>query len=345
MLRKIELPRKVLVGDNAIEKVASLCKKLQLGRKAIIISGKKTMKIAGKKVEEQLLQSDFDVEVKLVEESSLDEAKRLGSYIEKEKIDFAIGVGGGKNIDLAKYASYEAEVPFISIPTAASHDGIASPTASFKGISKKASAPIAIIADLEIISKAPYRFTAAGCGDLIANYTAVKDWELAHKLRGEHYGDCAAALALMSAKIIMKNASEIAKKLKDSIKIVVEALISSGTAMSIAGSSRPCSGAEHMFSHALDRIAPKPALHGEQCGVGAIMMAYLHGLDWQKIRGVLKKIGAPTTAKELGIEDEYIIKALTIAHKIRPKRYTILGDKGITREAAEELAKRTGVIE
>ncbi len=345
MLKKIELPRKVLIGDNAIEKVSNLCKKLQLGKKAIIVSGKKTMKIAGRKVEEQLLKSDFDVEVKLAERSSLDEAEELGDYIEKKKIDFVVGVGGGKNIDLAKYASYIAYVPFISIPTAASHDGIASPNASFKGVSKKASAPIAIVADLEVISKAPYRFTAAGCGDLVANYTAVKDWELAHKLRGEYYGDYAAALALMSAKIIINNASEIAKKLKESVKIVVEALISSGTAMSIAGSSRPCSGAEHMFSHALDRIAPKPALHGEQCGVGTIMMAYLHGLPWQRIRDALKKIGAPTTARELGIEDEYIIKALTIANKIRPKRYTILGDKGITRKAAEELARKTGVIE
>ena len=56
--------------------------------------------------------------------------------------------------------------------------------------------------------------------------------------------------------------------------------------MSIAGSSRPASGSEHMFSHALDRIAPKPALHGEQCGVGTIMMMYLHGGNWQTVQPV-----------------------------------------------------------
>jgi len=59
---------------------------------------------------------------------------------------------------------------------------------------------------------------------------------------------------------------------------------------------------------------------------------------------VLKVIGAPTTAKELGVEDEYIVRALVEAHKIRP-RYTILGDTGLTWEAAERLARVTGVIE
>ena len=74
------------------------------------------------------------------------------------------------------------------------------------------------------------------------------------------------------------------------------------------------------------------------------MMMYLHGRNWRKIRYILKKIGAPTTAKELKVRDEDIIEALTRAHKIRPERYTILGDRGLTPEAAEKLARITGVI-
>lgn len=54
--------------------------------------------------------------------------------------------------------------------------------------------------------------------------------------------------------------------------------------MCIAGSSRPTSGSEHMFSHALDVLHPGKALHGEQCGVGCIMMMNLHGGDWKAIR-------------------------------------------------------------
>jgi len=72
---------------------------------------------------------------------------------------------------------------------------------------------------------------------------------------------------------------------------------------------------------------------------------YLHGGDWKRMREALKTIGAPTTAQELGIEDKYIIEALMKAHKIRPERYTILGDKDLPREAAINIAKTTKVIE
>jgi len=114
--------------------------------------------------------------------------------------------------------------------------------------------------------------------------------------------------------------------------------------MAVAGSSRPTSGSEHMFSHILDKIAPGKALHGEQCGVGSIMMMYLHGGDWKRIRAALQQIGAPTTAKELGVSNDQLIEALVHAHEIRKDRYTILGDRGLTRDAAERLATITNVI-
>ena len=69
-----------------------------------------------------------------------------------------------------------------------------------------------------------------------------------------------------------------------------------------------------------------------------------YGMNWRKIKNALRAVGAPTTSKELGIADEYLIEALHIAHTIRPERYTILGDKGISREAAEEALRVTGII-
>jgi glycerol-1-phosphate dehydrogenase [NAD(P)+] len=106
--------------------------------------------------------------------------------------------------------------------------------------------------------------------------------------------------------------------------------------MSIAGSSRPASGAEHKFSHALDRIAPGKGLHGEKCGIGTIMTLFLHGADWRAAREALRKIGAPTTLGEIGIDDATGVEALLLAATIRPERFTIL-DRGISRESAESL--------
>ena len=117
------------------------------------------------------------------------------------------------------------------------------------------SAPLGVFVDIDVIKRAPSRLLASGCGDLIANTIAVLDWKLGHERTGEYYGIYSANLARMSANIVMENAEAFAQNGIDA-RVVVEALISAGVASCIAGSSRPCSGAEHLFSHALDRIAP-----------------------------------------------------------------------------------------
>jgi len=346
----MQLPRNIVIGNNVLDKMGTVCKHLGVGRVTTIVTGAHhTRKIAGEKVFEIL--SDAGYEVQLVEVEAI--SRETIEQVKEEAIgaEFVLGVGGGTVIDTGKVASFEMSIPFISVPTIASHDGIASSRASVKDpkggspVSIQTHAPLAVVTDTEIISSAPYRFTVAGCGDIIANYTAVRDWRLAQRLKNVEFSSYAATLSEMTANMIMENASEIREEDKGTAWTVIKALVSSGVAISIAGSSAPASGSEHKFSHALDMIAEKPALHGEQCGVGTILMTYLYGENWQRIRDVLKDIGAPTTAKDLGIKEDYVIDALTLAHKINPDRYTILGESGLTREAAERLALATGVIE
>jgi glycerol-1-phosphate dehydrogenase [NAD(P)+] len=85
-------------------------------------------------------------------------------------------------------------------------------------------------------------------------------------------------------------------------------------------------------------------MHGEQCGVGSVLTAYLHKANWMRIRDTLKQIGAATTARELGVDDEDVVKALEMAATIRPERYTILHKLKLSREACEKVAKITQVI-
>jgi len=344
--RKIQLPREIHTGAGVIENTGSICKDLMFEGRVLVVTGPNTLKIGGEKVIESLQNEDFSVETLVIDKASEDVVLQVQDVA--RDVSVVLGVGGGKIIDSAKLASTRNRIQFISVPTAASHDGIASPRVSIKSgrgpVSLEAQAPIGVIADTEIISKAPFRLLAAGCGDIVSNYTAVLDWKLAYRLLNEYYSDSASALSLMTAKMTLESADVIKKGLIESAALVVKALISSGMAISIAGTSRPASGSEHKFSHALDIIAPKPALHGEQCGLGTVMMIYLHGGDWRYIRDTLKTIKAPTTSYEIGIDPEYIIEALTMAHTIRKERYTILGDRGLTKDAAEEIARATGVI-
>lgn len=343
--KRIQLAREIWVGRGVLEKIPEVCRSLDLHGKAMIVADETTYDIAGRTVKRKLHEVGVETSVFLISEANSKVVEKARKF--SKDVSFFVGVGGGKSIDVAKLASFYEGKPFISVPTAASHDGIASSRASIRDgrspVSIQAHAPVAIVADTAIIKKAPYRLLAAGCGDLIANITAVRDWQLARDLKDEPYSEYAATLSLVSAELIIENAKVIRRYTEESVRKVVKSLISSGVAMAIAGSSRPASGSEHLFSHALDMVAPKPALHGEQCGVGAIMMSYLQGGDWEVIKNALKTIGAPTTARELGIPPKYIVRALTIAHRIRPERYTVLGD-GLGKKEAERLAKITGVI-
>ncbi|MEM4391458.1 MAG: iron-containing alcohol dehydrogenase, partial [Candidatus Nitrosotenuis sp.] len=171
--------------------------------------------------------------------------------------------------------------------------------------------------------------------------TAVRDWELGRDKTGEYYGRYSANLASMSTKILLEAAE---KKKRPDVREIVEALISAGVASCIAGSSRPCSGSEHLFSHALDKLAPNVGLHGEKCGIGTILMAKLQGQDWKKIVRTLRNVGAPTTAKQIKLKKEILIEALMIAQSLRPQRYTILKEINMTPQKALDVAKTTGVI-
>jgi len=349
----MQLPREVIVGNNVLNRITEVTQRLNLKGPALIITGNKSYTAAGKQVQEHLKQAKINTHTIFIQTPLLTSPQENIAAIEKQistlKPQILLGIGGGTIIDITKINSYKQNIPFISIPTTISHDGIASPIVSIKEPNKSYSimtqAPLAIIADIGIISQAPWRSVISGCGDIISKYTAVKDWHLAHIEKQEYHGQYSASMAEMSAKLITKNASQIQQGNINGIHIQLEALISCGVAMSIAGSSRPCSGSEHLFSHALNVISPNCAMHGEQVGIGTILTAFLHETNWEEIRDTLKQIKAPTTAKELGVKDEDIIKALEKAPTIRPERYTILHKLQPNYETCKAVAKATKVID
>ena len=344
--RKIQMPREVYIDPDIIKNTGEICRSLHIDKKILIVTGSHTFDVGAKPVIESLEASDIEWDVIKVNNASYESIAEVEELITPDTT--VIGVGGGKVIDVAKLSSFNRGVYFVSMPTTASHDGIVSPMASIKNpntsISVAAHSPIAVIADSEVIAQSPFRLLSAGCADLISNFTAIKDWELAHRLKNAPFSESAAALSIMSAHLITDNVANIKPGLEASARIVMKSLFSGGMAISIAGSSRPASGSEHLFSHALDKLLDKPALHGEQCGIGTILMMYLHGGNWKDIRDSLNAVQAPTTAAEIGISDDDVVEALLMAHKIRPERYTILGDNGISRDAAYELAYKTEVI-
>ncbi|HJJ90128.1 MAG TPA: NAD(P)-dependent glycerol-1-phosphate dehydrogenase [Methanocorpusculum sp.] len=333
--RWIQMPRNVIVGHDALFQIPGIIDDLGVVGPILLLSGAKTMPTIGKRVD-GLLRGRL-VTTCLVGRITYDEIQRIETTAKESGSVLIIAVGGGRVIDTAKIVSYNLDIQFISVPTAASHDGIASSRASVitdvGTVSVSAHPPLAIVADTGVIATAPFRLLASGCADIIANYTAILDWEFSHRVTGEAISEYALTLSRITAEILVKNADLISHNDETSVWIVMKALFSSGIAMSIAGSSRPASGGEHKFAHMLERLAPGVALHGEACGLGTIIGMYLHGGDWKWIQTSLRRIGAPTTPQDLGISNEICVEAIFRACEIRPERFTIF-DTGITREAA-----------
>ncbi len=339
----MELPTRVLIGEGVISKLGEFVRDSTGGKRVVIASGSNVTPKVKSAVEAALDREPIWVEVMAADTQNVDRVMAAASGS-----TCIIGVGGGKSVDVGKLAAFRLNLPFFSVPTSASHDGISSPFASLKGLDRPysvmAKPPVGILADIDVIASAPRRLLASGCGDLVSKLTAVKDWELAHRTTGEYFGSYSASLALMSANTVLDRSRTLGKFSREGVRDLVEALISTGVAAGIAGSSRPCSGSEHLFSHYLDMLAPDSGLHGEKCGIGTIMMAKLHGIDWRRVRAALRNVGAPIEAGQIGVDDSKVIESLTRASTIRPDRYTILSKKRLTRKTAAALARSTGVI-
>lgn len=342
----MELPRRIVIGEGNMSDVGDFLVSLTGAGSASLVSGPKVAEAVGGVVSGSLRKAGVSHTWHMAPENREEMMAGMREEIRSDGSGVIAGIGGGRSVDAAKMAAADLGVPYVSVPTAASHDGMASPFASVRGDrphSIVVSAPLGVFVDIDVIKSAPSRLLASGCGDLIANIIAILDWKLGHERTGEYYGIYSASLARMSANIVMENAEDFAQNGIDA-RVVVEALISAGVASCIAGSSRPCSGAEHLFSHALDRIAPGQGLHGEKCGIGSIMMAKLHGLDWKRIAYALESTGAPVTAAQVGLDGKQVVEALCTAQDMRPERYTILREANLDGAAARDLAVQTGVL-
>ncbi|HEX6075476.1 MAG TPA: iron-containing alcohol dehydrogenase family protein [Micromonosporaceae bacterium] len=259
---------------------------------------------------------------------TLNAALELGDQLAKCGYDAVVGIGGGKTLDTAKYAASRFGLPMVSVPTSLAHDGIASPVATLDHCGTRPSygvhMPIAVVVDLDLIAAGPDRQTRSGIGDALSNLNAVADWELAHRERGEPIDGLAVALARNSAEALLNHPGSIAEG--GFLTTLAEALTMAGIAMAVCGSSRPCSGGCHEISHALDRIVPDVATHGEQVGLGALFCTFLRHDEarFGQLSRCLARHGLPRVPADLGISEDNLVTAVLEAPATRPDRYTIL---------------------
>lgn len=280
----------------------------------------------------------------VVSDNTRSEVRRVSELADHEH-DAIVAVGGGRPVDVAKAAALASGLPVIVIPTQLSTDGIASPVAVIaegdgEVVSERSALPVAVLADLETLAAAPVAFARAGVGDLISNRTALVDWQLAAAAGHETVDDFAALLASTAHLLIEEldlsplAAGEMTPELAQRL---LDGLVLSGLAMEIAGSSRPCSGAEHLISHALDALEPGTAPHGEQVAFGTLVATALQGGDVTSVRRVFEEIGLKSALGGFGLGAARLAEVIAYGPATRPGRHTVLDEGRPTGTELREL--------
>ncbi|MBA2529278.1 MAG: iron-containing alcohol dehydrogenase family protein [Euzebyales bacterium] len=293
----------------------------------------------GESIAETIRQTLPKARVFRVEGGTMDSAQELIGHLRSTFFDAVVGIGGGKTLDVAKYAASMTGLPFVAVATSLSNDGLGSPVASLESHGRKGSfgvhIPIAVFVDLDLVRLSPPRHTRSGIGDVVSNISAVGDWMLAARERGEVVDGLAVSLARSGAEAVVNRTENL-----DSdafLTTLAEGLFLSGMAMSVAGSSRPCSGGCHEISHAIDALYDTPGLHGEQVAVGALFASYLR--DDPLVAAMdrcFRLHGVPRLPEDLGLTAEEFALAVVQAPTTRPDRYTILEHLALDLEQARK---------
>lgn len=195
-----------------------------------------------------------------------------------------VAVGSGTINDIVKLACSRKEIPMACVATAPSMNGFTSGIAAVlsEGVktTQPCAAPVAVIADLDVMAQAPARMIQSGLGDLLSKPVSNSDWALSAWLIGSAHSRDAMGIIEAGSKMLDGVAARLPSRDREAVAGLCGSLMLSGLAMSVAGSSSPASGGEHLISHYIDMTAHAFDLpydfHGCQVGVGTLTTAHLY---------------------------------------------------------------------
>ena len=335
------------IGQGTISEVSSTLKEANIFGKILYVSDPYVDNLYGNIVRPQL-ESVAKVKEEFITQNTISYAMSVAERAIATDIDCIAAMGGGKTLDVAKYAAFIAKKPFLSIPTTMAHDGIVSPIAVLKRQDNKPKSlgcamPSMIILDTKLISSCPPELIKAGIGDTISNYMALRDWDFAVSRKKDTMNGYAYMMSRTALDALLK--TQFDHICPEFLDVLANSLVLSGIAMDYAGSSRPVSGSEHLFSHALDYYCEKQNLHGFNVALGTVLTLRVIGEDDSEVISYLKKFDVDINPKHMGISEDDVVLCMQKATSIRNNRYTHLNEadlsenrlRKIYRELLEEL--------
>lgn len=321
--RQISIPTLVRIKPGALERLGLYAARHDF-RRVVVLSSQALPANLTERLDRALRASGIEVlRALVVEEASLEHAQALFASL-PSATQAILGLGGGKALDVAKYLAFLARLPALSVPTSLSNDGFCSPQSSLTLAGKRRSLPsqmpFGVVIDTEVTLAAPRPLWWSGVGDLVSKVTAVRDWKLAFHACGTPVDDFA---ALLSDATVHQFIGRPTRDLEGE-GLLANALMLNGVAMEICGSSRPASGSEHLISHALDGLSPRPRLHGLQVGVATYLMSRLQGHGTDQVLDLFERTGFWEAFRDQPLSRAEWLEAARRGPSIKADFYTIL---------------------
>ena len=283
-------PDTIVYADDAVTRAAEVCEPYLDGRRAVVLADVRTRGVAGEGIAEALTEGGWDVREVTVpdpadgESPVCDDRTKAALTDKVAETDIIVAVGSGVISDLGKWLAFDAGIPYVSFATAASMNGYASANVApaIDGVKTLLSAapPVAVMSSPQVLADAPYEMTASGLGDALAKSVSSVDWRLNHLLFGDFYCERSVGLIAEIEPLYLEHPEDILSRKPAAMEALFNALLLTGAAMTMADTSAPASGGEHLISHSLDMLASIDGqahdLHGRQVGIGTVMMAELY---------------------------------------------------------------------
>ena len=276
---------------------------------------------------------DEEVRLREVKRGTLQESRSIDAFCARENITLLVAIGGGKVLDTAKMVVKQRNIALLAVPSALSSDGVTSPIAVLQDDhgrmhSFPAGIPACVLVDLSVTARAPLTLTLSGIGDILSNMSALLDVD-DYEAAGMGQVNGFAKLLSHSAYHMILPLSRDDIRLPAGQEAIARALILSGLSMAFAGNSLPCSGAEHLISHALDHIGAGEGTHGLQVAIATLYCLSLReglGLDAGNadMRKVMSNLGLPMRPEDVGVTRDQFMEAVRLAPMMRTGRYTVL---------------------
>ncbi len=282
--------REIALGRQVIGRVGEVFAQWVNSRRVVIVADETTFGLAGNQVHASLVEAGCEIVDVFVFPAQppvyagYENVTTVKSVLARNEA-VACSIGSGTISDLVKLASGELGQPYVHVCTAASMDGYAAFGAAitkdgFK-ITRTCPAPVAIIADLDVMATAPKHMIANGYADILEKFTGGADWIIADALGIETIEPEIWNYVQANLAEIMANPGGLASGDLGLMEDFVTECMMAGLAIQAMQSSRPGSGAGHNFSHQWEMEGygldwPLPLSHGAKVGIGTVCIAALY---------------------------------------------------------------------